>query len=428
MVTIGDDVDNHDFDRQNAVACEGFVADERCIQVDGRIRRDTPLLSTRCGTAGCSRSRTRQTRPRGDGPPVQGRTVTHPGPQSFAGRNEFCSSQKGTGKDNPSNPNNLEDDEKKRSVTLSFSQVQEFTVAVATTCCVNTNARNFNIGGKSNVVPFCPMPPAIPLPAAPPEAPPFLPPPSPPPEQPCPTPPPSPPLPPPPSPPPPSPPPAPPPLPPPPPSAPDRRSRPPSPRSKPSSRPSPPLPLRRRAALDPHPTGFEGRLHPGSSFSRWTSTRPRPPRRPCTRPGRRSSCPRGQGGGIKAFDHDDDPSSRSCGAGRALPARSVGGWVFFPFLPGDTGGCRHRRDDRPTKQVLRLAPEARVRKDNIPDLLIHLAPSELRDPHRNQPGRRERQDGRPRFKREYSRRSLLQVSPPDRRARGGHEGDQSWKL
>eukprot|EP00966_Prymnesium_polylepis_P296596 6851972-Prymnesium_polylepis.1 len=167
----------------------------------------------------------------------------------------LCSTQYGRLADNPTDPSNLTDHQKSKSIEVVYENASEVDIRYAVGCC-NNAGRNFLVSGESDLLPVCPKPPSPPPspppPSPPPPSPPPLspppspPPPSPPPSPPPPSPPPSPPPPsPPPSPPPPSPPPSPPPPSPPPsppPPSPPPPSPPPSPPPEPPPSPPPPIP------------------------------------------------------------------------------------------------------------------------------------------------------------------------------------------
>ena len=105
------------------------------------------------------------------------------------GTTQFCGSQYGEGGDNPNTADELNDLQKNRAVTLSFSDKSCVTLRYSISCCITTG-RNFLFAGSSRaMLPTCPEPAPPPAPPAPPP-PPSPPPPSPPPPLPLPPPPP----------------------------------------------------------------------------------------------------------------------------------------------------------------------------------------------------------------------------------------------
>ena len=90
------------------------------------------------------------------------------------GRTRFCSSTFGTGKDNPSGSNILNQQQKDRSVAITFHRTACFELQYSIGCC--STGRNFLFAGDSAVLPFCESPPPPPRPPPPPAAPPGAPP------------------------------------------------------------------------------------------------------------------------------------------------------------------------------------------------------------------------------------------------------------
>ena len=90
------------------------------------------------------------------------------------GRTRFCSSKYGKGNDNPKGSTQLTQQQKDKSVSVTFFRTACFELQYSIGCC--SSGRNFLFGGDSNVLPICESPPPPPLPPPPPSAPPAAPP------------------------------------------------------------------------------------------------------------------------------------------------------------------------------------------------------------------------------------------------------------
>ena len=74
------------------------------------------------------------------------------------GRTKFCSSVAGYGADNPTDPNNLEQQQLDRSIAFTFKDTSCFQLTYTVDCCMSSG-RNFLFAGDSVVLPLCDNPP-----------------------------------------------------------------------------------------------------------------------------------------------------------------------------------------------------------------------------------------------------------------------------